>query len=149
MRALPIGKGEVRRETRRRAHRIALLAFGSMLQPSLAAAEEIDATVANMRFVKPIDVELIAQLAQSHDFLVTIEENVVAGGAGSAVAEALAAQGIIVPLLHIGLPDKFIDQGDPASQLAYCGLDAKGIGAAILRRFGSRRADAAIARPAA
>ena len=97
MTALPIGKGEVRRTTSRRTNRVAILAFGSMLQPALGAAEELDATVANMRFVKPLDVDLVSQLATEHDELVTIEENVVAGGAGSAVAEALAAQGISDP----------------------------------------------------
>jgi 1-deoxy-D-xylulose-5-phosphate synthase len=137
MRALTIGKGELRRESGRRTQRIALLAFGSMLGPALAVAEKIDATVANMRFVKPLDVELCVTLARAHESLVTIEENVVAGGAGSAVAEALAAHGIAVPLLQIGLPDAFIDQGDPASQLAHCGLDAKGIAASIAARFGA------------
>jgi 1-deoxy-D-xylulose-5-phosphate synthase len=155
MRALSVGKGELRREARRRAQRIAILAFGSMLAPALAAAEEIDATVANMRFVKPLDVELLAWLASTHHSLVTVEENVVAGGAGSAVAEALAERNIVVPLLHLGLPDAFIDHGDPVAQLAHCGLDAKGIAASILARFGARRADATgasvtpIAKPAA
>jgi len=145
MRALPIGKGELRREARRRPQRIAILAFGSMLHPALAAAEELDATVANMRFVKPIDVELIEWLAKSHDCLVTVEENVVAGGAGSAVAEALAAKGLVMPMLHLGLPDEFVDHGDPALQLAYCGLDAKGIAASIVERFGARRPETLIA----
>ena len=134
--ALPIGKGEMRREAGRRTRRIAMLAFGSMLHPALAAAEQIDATVANMRFVKPLDVDLCVALARTHECLVTIEENVVAGGAGSAVAEALAARGVAVPLLQLGLPDAFIDQGDPARQLAQCGLDAKGIVASIAERFG-------------
>jgi 1-deoxy-D-xylulose-5-phosphate synthase len=138
MRALAIGKGELRRETKRRTHRIALLAFGSMLQPALAAAESLDATVANMRFVKPIDVELIAWLAEHHDALVTVEENVVAGGAGSAVAETLTAAGVNIALLHLGLPDQFIDQGDPALLLEKCGLDAKGILASVVARFGAQ-----------
>jgi 1-deoxy-D-xylulose-5-phosphate synthase len=145
MRALPVGKGELRREAKRRTQRLAILAFGSMLHPALAAAEEIDATVANMRFVKPIDVELIEWLARTHDGLVTVEENVIAGGAGSAVAEALAQRGFVVPLLHLGLPDEFIDQGDPAVQLAHCGLDAKGVATAIVARFGARRGDVAVA----
>ncbi len=136
MHALPIGKGELRRETRRRSQRIALLAFGSMLHPTLEAAEKIDATVANMRFVKPIDADLIEWLAKTHDSLVTVEENVIAGGAGSAVAEALAERGIAVPILHLGLPDAFVDHGDPALLLAQCGLDAKGIAASIVERFG-------------
>src|SRR6185369_2185801 len=118
MTALPIGKGEVRRTSSRRTNRIALLAFGSVLTAALAAADELDATVANMRFVKPLDSELVAKLAREHHALVTIEENVIAGGAGSAVAEALATVGIVVPLLQLGLPDAFIDHGDPAQLLA-------------------------------
>ena len=145
MRALAIGKGELRRETKRRTQRIAILAFGSMLHPALAAGEEIDAMVANMRFVKPIDIELIEWLAKANDYLVTVEENVVAGGAGSAVAEALAELGIVVPILHLGLPDKFIDHGDPALLLSKCGLDAKGIAASIVARFGARLVEAAVA----
>jgi len=148
MTALPVGKGEIRRVTARRTHRIAFLAFGSMLQPALAAAEELDATVANMRFVKPLDVDLVSKLARDHDVLVTIEENVVAGGAGSAVGEALAAEGIVIPLLQLGLPDAFIDHGDPAQLLADCGLDAGGIAASVKARFGQRRADP-LAKPAA
>ena len=142
MRALAIGKGELRRETKRRTQRIAILAFGSMLHPALAAGEEIDATVANMRFVKPIDVELIEWLAKTNDYLVTVEENVVAGGAGSAVAEALAGLGVVMPMLHLGLPDAFIDHGDPALLLSKCGLDAKGIAASIVARFGARVVEA-------
>ena len=145
MRALAIGKGELRRETKRRTQRIAILAFGSMLHPALAAGEEIDAMVANMRFVKPIDIELIEWLAKANDYLVTVEENVVAGGAGSAVAEALAGLGIVVPILHLGLPDKFIDHGDPALLLSRCGLDAKGIAASIVARFGARLVEAPVA----
>ena len=145
MRALAIGKGELRRETKRRTQRIAILAFGSMLHPALAAGEEIDAMVANMRFVKPIDIELIEWLAKANDYLVTVEENVVAGGAGSAVAEALAERGIVVPILHLGLPDKFVDHGDPALLLTRCGLDAKGIAASIVARFGARLVEAAVA----
>jgi len=148
MTALPVGKGEIRRLTSRRTHRIAFLSFGSMLQPALAAAEDLDATVANMRFVKPLDVALVSRLARDHDALVTIEENVVSGGAGSAVGEALAAEGIVIPLLHLGLPDAFIDHGDPAQLLADCGLDADGIAASVKARFGQRRADP-LAKPAA
>jgi 1-deoxy-D-xylulose-5-phosphate synthase len=129
---LPIGSGEIRR----RGNGVAILAFGTMLAPSLAAAEGLDATVANMRFVKPLDVELVKQLAQSHEALVTVEEGCVMGGAGAAVAEALAAAGIVKPILHLGLPDKFIDQGDCAQLLALCGLDAQGIAASIQQRFG-------------
>jgi 1-deoxy-D-xylulose-5-phosphate synthase len=128
---LEIGKGEVRREGRD----IAILAFGSMVAPSLAAAGQLDATVANMRFVKPLDVELLKRLAQEHDYLVTVEEGAIMGGAGAAVAEALAAEGIVKPLLMLGLPDKFIDHGDPALLLKSVGLDADGIAAAIRARF--------------
>jgi 1-deoxy-D-xylulose-5-phosphate synthase len=129
---MPIGTGEIRRQGKG----IAILAFGTMLAPSLAAAEHVGATVANMRFVKPLDVELVKQLAESHDALVTVEEGCIMGGAGAAVAEALAEAGIVKPILHLGLPDKFIDQGDCAQLLALCGLDATGIAASIQQRFG-------------
>jgi len=141
LKPLAVGKGEIRRDSRRRTHRLGILAFGSMLHPALAAAEEIDATVANMRFVKPIDTELITYLARTHEALVTVEENVVAGGAGSAVAEVLAAEGFAVPMLHLGLPDEFVDHGDPALQLKHCGLDAQGIAASIIARFGALHGD--------
>ncbi|MDE2360227.1 MAG: 1-deoxy-D-xylulose-5-phosphate synthase [Betaproteobacteria bacterium] len=145
---LPVGKGEMRRQARRRSQRIAILAFGSLLHPALAAAEELDASVANMRFVKPLDTELVRALAEAHDALVTVEENVVAGGAGSAVAEFLASEGVLVPMLHLGLPDSFIDHGDPAFLLAQVGLDAKGIAASIVARF-AQRTPGAWAKPAA
>jgi 1-deoxy-D-xylulose-5-phosphate synthase len=135
MNALPVGKGEIRREAKRRDHRIAILAFGTMLEPALAAAGEFDATVANMRYVKPLDADLVRRLAREHDALVTVEENVVAGGAGSAVAELLAAEGVVIPILHLGLPDRFIDHGDPAFLLSHVGLDAKGIAASIAARL--------------
>ncbi len=131
MRALPIGKGEVRREGRR----VAILAFGTVLKPALEAGEELDATVVNMRFVKPLDDELVAQLARSHVLLVTVEDNVVMGGAGSAVAESLAAQGIVAAVLHLGLPDRFIDHGDQNQLLALAGLNKDGILAAIRARL--------------
>jgi 1-deoxy-D-xylulose-5-phosphate synthase len=102
----------------------------------MTAAEGLNATVADMRFVKPLDVALVRQLAQDHDCLVTVEEGCTMGGAGSAVAEALAAEGIVKPLLILGLPDRFIDHGDPALLLASVGLDAHGIGASIRERFG-------------
>jgi len=146
--ALPIGKGEVRREAKRRNHRIAILAFGSMVAPALVAAEEFDATVANMRFVKPLDHELVLRLAREHDALVTVEENVVAGGAGSGVAELLALADVAVPMLHVGLPDAFPDHGDPAVILAHVGLDANGIAASIRARFAVRKSGA-WAKPAA
>jgi 1-deoxy-D-xylulose-5-phosphate synthase len=130
--SLEIGKGEIRRQGKG----IAILAFGSMVAPSLGAAEQLNATVANMRFVKPLDVELVKRLAKEHDFLVTVEEGCIMGGAGSAVAEALASEGIVKPIMHLGLPDKFIDHGDPAALLASVGLDAKGIAASIRERAG-------------
>ncbi|MDO8894371.1 1-deoxy-D-xylulose-5-phosphate synthase [Nitrosomonas sp.] len=123
MQALPIGRGEIRRQ----GERIALLAFGSMLTPCLEAAEELNATAVNMRFIKPLDDDLVASLAASHDLLVTVEENTVMGGAGSAVTESLNSQRIFVKVLQLGLPDVFIDQGDPAQMLADCGLDKNGI----------------------
>jgi 1-deoxy-D-xylulose-5-phosphate synthase len=106
-----------------------------MVAPSIAAGEELGATVANMRFVKPLDTELVKRLAKDHDYLVTVEEGCVMGGAGAAVMEALAAEGIAKPVLNLGLPDKFIDQGDPGALLASVGLDAKGIAASIRQRF--------------
>lgn len=123
MQAIPIGRGEIRR----RGEKIALLAFGSMLTPCLQAAEELNATVANMRFVKPLDDDLVASLAASHELLVTVEENTVLGGAGGAVTESLNSQRIIVKVLQLGLPDVFIDQGDHAQMLSDCGLDKDGI----------------------
>jgi 1-deoxy-D-xylulose-5-phosphate synthase len=134
MTALPIGKGEIRRHGKKLAllsKKIAILAFGSMVKPALEAAEEFDATVANMRFVKPLDEALVAELAGSHDLLVTVEENVIMGGAGSAVLEALQRRRIKASVLQLGLPDRFIDHGDPALQLKSCGLDRDGIVAAI------------------
>jgi len=124
---LPVGKGEVRRNGKG----VAILAFGSMLKPALEAGEALDATVANMRFVKPLDVELVKRLAESHHLVVTVEEHQVMGGAGSAVCEALAEQNIERRVLLLGLPDRFIDHGDPAKLLASVGLDAEGIVAAI------------------
>jgi 1-deoxy-D-xylulose-5-phosphate synthase len=132
MTALPVGRGEVRRKGK---GGVAILAFGSMLAPSLAVADEFDATVANMRFVKPLDVELVRELAANHTLLVTVEENVVMGGAGSAVLEALEQHGCTVPVLLLGLPDCFIEQGDPALQLASVGLDSEGIALSIRRRL--------------
>jgi 1-deoxy-D-xylulose-5-phosphate synthase len=131
MRALPLGKAEVRREGRR----VAILAFGTVLKPALEAGEELDATVVNMRFVKPLDDALVAQLARSHALLVTVEDNVVMGGAGSAVAESLAAQGLAAPLLHLGLPDRFIDHGDQNQLLVAAGLNKDGLLASIRKRL--------------
>ncbi|MFK0377905.1 1-deoxy-D-xylulose-5-phosphate synthase [Pandoraea sp. NPDC090278] len=143
MTALPIGKGVVRRESQAEAgRRVAILAFGSMVAPSLAAAAQLDATVADMRFVKPIDDELIARLAQTHDYLVTVEEGSIMGGAGSAVAESLLASGGHRPVLQLGLPDRFIDHGDPALLLSGVGLDAAGIAKSICERFDLPSAEA-------
>jgi 1-deoxy-D-xylulose-5-phosphate synthase len=130
LQVLPVGKGEVRRE----GHNVAILAFGSMLVPALQAAEKLDATVANMRFVKPLDEELVLKLAREHALLVTVEENVVQGGAGSAVAECLARHGLHIATLHLGLPDEFLEQGNPAEMLADCGLDGVGIARSIRER---------------
>jgi 1-deoxy-D-xylulose-5-phosphate synthase len=138
MTVLPIGRGEIRRKGRAFAilsKKIAILAFGSMLAPALEAAEELDATVANMRFVKPLDEALVRELAEAHDLLVTVEENTVMGGAGSAVLEALHAMGQDVPVLQLGLPDRFIDQGDPGIQLASAGLNKDGIVKSIRGRL--------------
>ncbi len=131
MQALPVGRGQVRRE----GGRVAILAFGSMLKPALAAAEQIDATVVNMRFVKPLDVALVLQMAARHELLVTVEENTVQGGAGSAVAECLVQHGVSIPMLQLGLPDRFIEQGEPAQMLADCGLDATGLIASIQKKL--------------
>jgi 1-deoxy-D-xylulose-5-phosphate synthase len=125
--ALPVGKGELRR----RGQRVAILSFGSLLTPALKAAEALDATVANMRWAKPLDVALVLELAASHDYLVTLEENAIMGGAGSAVLEALNAAGVAKRVLQLGLPDRYVDHGDPALLLAECGLDAAGLEASI------------------
>jgi 1-deoxy-D-xylulose-5-phosphate synthase len=121
MKALAIGKGEVLRQGRK----IAILAFGSMVKPALEAAAALDATVANMRFVKPLDAALVRELAASHELVVTVEEHQIMGGAGSAVLEALADSG--TKTLLLGLPDRFIDHGDSAKLLSAVGLDAEGI----------------------
>jgi 1-deoxy-D-xylulose-5-phosphate synthase len=136
MQALPWGKGEVRRQ----GSRIAILAFGTLLYPALKAAEALDATVANMRFVKPLDTALLAELARTHEAIVTVEDSCLMGGAGSAVLEALQAAGLNVPVLQLGLPDEFIEHGDPAKLMSQCGLDAAGIEQSILKRFGARPA---------
>ena len=129
--ALPYGKGEVRRT----GNRIAILVFGTLLYPALQAAEALDATVVNMRWAKPLDTALLAQIAASHDALVTVEEGAVMGGAGSAVGEALQAAGLTNPVLQLGLQDTFTEHGDPANLLALQGLDAAGIEAAIRSKF--------------
>ncbi len=130
LQALPIGKGEIRRQ----GSRIALLAFGSLLEPALQAAEQLEATVANMRFVKPLDEALVLQLAAEHDILFTLEDNVIMGGAGSGVAECLAAHGITTAIHHIGLPDQFVEQGSREEILSMCGLDKDGIIRAVIEQ---------------
>jgi 1-deoxy-D-xylulose-5-phosphate synthase len=129
LKPLPVGKAEVRR----RGRAVAILAFGPLLEPALAVGEQLDATVVNMRFVKPLDTELLDELARSHELLVTIEENAVAGGAGEAVNEHLTAAGLPPARLNLGIPDRFIEHGERAELLAECGLDAEGIRRAILR----------------
>lgn len=146
--ALPYGQGEVRRQGRG----VAILAFGTLLYPALQAAEALDATVANMRWAKPLDRALVLQLAADHDALVTLEEGSIAGGAGSAVLELLAAEGLVKPVLQLGLPDRFIEHGDPAVLLARLGLDAAGIERSVRERFGAwvaQRPALQVVRPAA
>ncbi|MCF1441767.1 1-deoxy-D-xylulose-5-phosphate synthase [Ralstonia nicotianae] len=133
---LPVGKAEVRcASTAPAGQRVVILAFGSMVAPAAAAAERLDATVVNMRFVKPLDAACVLEMARTHDYVVTVEEGCVMGGAGSACLEALAAAGVATPVLQLGLPDRFVDHGDHAALLALCGLDANGILASIRERF--------------
>ena len=137
--ALPYGKGEIRRTRQAAADgktpRIAILAFGTLLYPALEAAQALDATVVNMRWAKPLDEALLLEVAQNHDALVTVEEGALMGGAGSAVLEALHAHGVQRPVLCLGLPDVFIEHGDPTRLLALQGLDAAGIQRSIEARF--------------
>ncbi len=137
--ALPFGKGEVRRTRQgvvaEGAPRIALLAFGTLLYPALQAAQALDATVVNMRWAKPLDVDLLLEVAAEHDVLVTLEEGALMGGAGSAVLEALSGAGVLRPVLTLGLPDVFIEHGDPVKLLALQGLDAAGIEQSVRKRF--------------
>jgi 1-deoxy-D-xylulose-5-phosphate synthase len=143
LQSLPFGKGEVRRE----GAGVAILAFGTLLYPALQAAEKLGATVVNMRWAKPLDTALLLKLAASHAALVTLEEGAVMGGAGSAVGEALQAAGVDKPLLQLGLKDEFIEHGDPAHLLALQGLDAAGIEAAIVARFGALLASLKTVKP--
>jgi len=129
---LPFGKGEVRRTGRR----VAILAFGTLLYPALEAAQRLDATVVNMRWAKPLDTELLLEVARQHEALVTLEEGAIMGGAGSAVLEALQAAGVLKPVLQLGLSDRFTEHGDPVRLLALQGLDAAGIERSVLDRFG-------------
>ena len=136
LRTLPLGKGEIRRKSNAPAgQRVAILAFGTLLYAALEAAEGFDATVANMRFVKPLDIDLIKSLAADHDYLVTIEDGAIAGGAGGACLEALSSLGINKPLLQLGLPDEFIEHGDYQLLMTKCGLDVEGITNSIKKRF--------------
>ncbi|EED66151.1 1-deoxy-D-xylulose-5-phosphate synthase [Comamonas testosteroni] len=130
---LPFGKGEMRRESSSR--KVAILAFGTLLYPALQAAEALDASVANMRWAKPLDEALLLKIAAEHELIVTLEEGCVMGGAGSAVMECLAANGLSRSVLQLGLPDAFIEHGDPAKLLALQGLDAAGIEASIRKRL--------------
>ncbi len=136
---LPFGKGEIRRQGKG----IAILAFGTLLHPALEAAQALGATVVNMRWAKPLDTELLLQVARTHQALVTVEEGCAMGGAGSAVLEALAVADIAVPVLQLGLDDTFIEHGDPARLLTLQGLDAAGIQASIARRFAGQLAPVA------
>jgi 1-deoxy-D-xylulose-5-phosphate synthase len=133
LQALPFGRGELRREGRA----IAILAFGTLLYPALEVAATLNCTVVNMRWAKPLDTELLLKVAAGHAALVTLEDGAIMGGAGSAVSEALQAAGVVLPQLQLGLPDQFIEHGDPAKLMALQGLDATGIEQAIVRRFGT------------
>jgi 1-deoxy-D-xylulose-5-phosphate synthase len=139
---LPFGKGEIRREScaTGASRKIAILAFGTLLYPALTAGEALDATVANMRWAKPLDEELLLKLAAEHDLIVTVEEGCIMGGAGSAVMEALAAHGLQKSVLQLGLPDNFIEHGDPVKLLSMQGLDAAGIEASIRQRLATLQA---------
>ncbi|HEV2539437.1 MAG TPA: 1-deoxy-D-xylulose-5-phosphate synthase [Frateuria sp.] len=128
---LPIGKAELRR----RGHGLAILSFGAMLAPASVVAAELDATLVNMRFVKPLDEAMILELARTHDAFVTLEDNAIAGGAGSGVAECLAAHGLVKPILHLGLPDVYLEHGSREEVLSMAGLDLPGIRNAIRARF--------------
>jgi 1-deoxy-D-xylulose-5-phosphate synthase len=136
MRALPVGKAEVRREGR---SGLAIFAFGTMVSAIAATAERLDATLVNMRFIKPLDAELVMRIADRHEYLVTVEENAVAGGAGSAVLELLSARGDSRPLLQLGIPDRFIEHGSRAENLAAAGLDAAGLALAVERWWQPRQ----------
>jgi 1-deoxy-D-xylulose-5-phosphate synthase len=131
MTALPVGKGVIKRD----GFDVAILNFGTLLASGLDAAEQLNASVADMRFVKPIDKAMIIDLASRHQLLVTLEENSIAGGAGSAVSEFLSEQGIVMPVLHLGLPDSFVDHASHDQQLASLGLDSTGILASITKRL--------------
>jgi 1-deoxy-D-xylulose-5-phosphate synthase len=128
MTAMPVGKGQIRREGR---SGMAMLVFGTLLESARKIAERLDATLVNMRFIKPLDQELLIGIAGRHRAIVTIEENAVMGGAGSAVGEALAAHGVQLPLLHLGIPDRFVEHGSRDTCLAAAGLDLAGLSASV------------------
>ena len=134
---LPFGKGEIRRQ----GQGVAILAFGTLLYPALETAQALGATVVNMRWAKPLDTELLLQVAAQHQGLVTVEDGAVMGGAGSAVSEALQAAGVAIPLLQLGFKDEFIEHGDPVQLMALQGLDAAGIQASIVQRFATLLTD--------
>lgn len=127
MEALPLGKAEIKRQGKK----FAILAFGSMVYPAIEVAESFDATAVNMRFVKPLDEKLILDLTANHDFFVTIEENAAIGGAGSAINEFLQRERCSIPVLNLGLPDHFVEQGSREECLAECGLNIQGISDSI------------------
>jgi 1-deoxy-D-xylulose-5-phosphate synthase len=133
MTQIQIGKGEVQFN----GSGIAILAFGSMVHTCLDIATKLDATLVNMRFIKPLDMELVKELSRSHDVLITVEENAVSGGAGSAVNELLAAEGIVMPILNIGIPDQFIEHGSREDCLAEANLDTEGVMKQIMARLQS------------
>jgi len=130
MTALPLGKAHVRREGR---SGLALLVFGTLLDSALKIAERLDATVVNMRFIKPLDEDLVIAMASRHRAIITIEENAAIGGAGSAVGELLASEGVLIPHLQLGIPDRFIEHGSRDSCLAAAGLDFAGLNSSIER----------------
>jgi 1-deoxy-D-xylulose-5-phosphate synthase len=145
MSPLPVGRGEIRREGR---SGLALLAFGPLLDSALKIADRLDATVVNMRFVKPLDEALVLKVAGRHRALITLEENVVAGGAGSAVGELLAAEGLAVPLMHIGIPDRFIEHGSREDCLTAAGLDFASVAGAVEHWWSLQPVDRRAAREA-
>ena len=136
MRALPVGKAEIRREGR---SGLAIFAFGTMVSAIAATAERLDATLVNMRFVKPLDEDMVLRIAARNEYLVTVEENAIAGGAGAAVLELLSARGDSRPLLQLGIPDRFIEHGSRSENLAAAGLDAAGLALAVDRWWQPRQ----------
>ena len=146
MTALEVGRAELRREGR---SGLLILAFGSMVAPCAAIAERLDATLVNMRFVKPLDADMVLRLARTHECIVTVEENAIAGGAGSAVGECLADAGLERVLHHVGIPDRFIEHGSRQDCLALAGLDAAGLAAQFERLWPAREEVRVAARPLA